>query len=393
VAIVAVLLWAAAAWLLLPTLADLSNVVRCLARRRRAAGDPAPRLPRLLFLVPAHNEEKTVGACLTSLQRMDYPPTRMAVVVVADNCDDATASIARHAGAQCLVRTDLERRGKPHALAWALARLPVADFDAVTIVDADTEVASDFARALAQSGAARDVAVQPYNGVLNRTANALTRMAAVLSSASHQYAFRLKSCAGCNVPLSAGMCLGSDILQTYGWPALSIGEDWEWYARLTAEGITVRSAWRARLSAQEAVSLRQSGPQRRRWMLGKAYVLVTVGPRIVMSRHASTAQKLDAIAELAQLGPVLQLALVGFGVAAALLAGIANPAPLIIAFLTSLLRPGVYACLATVADPQPGRAVLAFSYLPVYAAWRVANAMWGLLTLRDRRWVRTQRTP
>ncbi len=389
---VAVLLWATAAWLLLPTLADVVNLARCLTRRGQCARDPAAHLPRLLFVVPAHNEEKTLGACLASLQQMDYPPAELAVVVVADNCDDATASIASSAGVQCLVRADPERRGKPHALAWALARLPVADFDAVTIVDADTEVAPDFARMLAQSGAARNVALQPYNAVLNRTANALTRMAAVLSSANHQYAFRLKSCAGCNVPLSAGMCLGTDILRSHGWAAYSIGEDWEWYAHLTAEGIPVRSAWRGRISAQEAVSLRQSGPQRRRWMLGKAYVLLTVGPRIVMSRRASTAQQLDAIAELTQLGPVLQLTLVGFGVAAATLAGVPNGAPLTIALMTSLVRPVVYSSLAMIADPQPGRALLAFGYLPVYAAWRLANALWGLITLRDRRWVRTGRT-
>jgi hypothetical protein len=53
----------------------------------------------------------------------------------------------------------------------------------------------------------------------------------------------------------------------------------------------------------------------------------------------------------------------------------------------------VYASLALSADPQPGRALAAFAYLPVYATWRVANAIWGLLTLRDRRWVRTERTP
>jgi len=393
VSAVAVLLWATATWLLLPTLADLVNLAQCLARRGRAAPDPGPQLPRLLFLVPAHNEEKSIGACLTSLQQMDYPPSRLAIVVVADNCDDATASVAGATGGQCLVRVDPERPGKPHALAWALDRLPVADFDAVAIVDADTEVAPDFAHMLAESGAARNVALQPYNAVLNRTRNALTRMAAVLSSANHQYAFRLKSCAGCNVPLSVGMCLGTDILRSHGWAAFSIGEDWEWYAQLTAEGIRVRSAWRGRISAQEAVSLRQSGPQRRRWMLGKGYVLLTVGPRILMSRRASTAQKLDAIAELTQLGPVLQLTLVGFGVAVATLGGIPNGAPLTIALLTSLVRPAVYSSLAMIADPQPGRALLAFGYLPVYAAWRIANALWGLLTLRDRRWVRTQRPP
>lgn len=389
--VLAALGWLVAIVLLLPSAADLLHVVRCLTRRS-AAGD-ANAVPRLLFLIPAHNEDQTIGACLASLRQLEYPEAARAIVVVADNCDDATAARARAAGAECLERIDPERRGKPHALAWALARQPLAEFDCVTIVDADTEVAPDFARMLARSGAARDVGLQPYNGVLNRSANALTRMAALLSAANHRFAFRLKSCAGCNVPLSAGMTLGTDLLRTYGWAALSIGEDWEWYALLTADGVPVRSAWRARIAAQETVSLRQSGPQRRRWMLGKAHVLATVGPRIVRSRRIGVAQKLDALAELAQPGPVLHLAVAALGAGGALLAGLPGGAALAAALGVSLLRPVIYTVLAVSTDPQPGRAVLAFAYLPVYAVWRVVNAAWGLLTLRDRRWVRTERLP
>ena len=99
------------------------------------------------------------------------------------------------------------------------------------------------------------------------------------------------------------------------------------------------------------------------------------------------------MAELTQLGPVLQLALVLFGVAAAAIMRVPGATPVAVALLATLVRPAVYASLALMADPQPARALLAFAYLPVYAAWRLSNALWGLLTLRDRRWVRTARTP
>lgn len=128
-------------------------------------------------------------------------------------------------------------------------------------------------------------------------------------------------------------------------------------------------------------------------MLGKAHVLLSVGPSILASRRASAAQKLDAMAELTQLGPVIQLALAGFGIAAATLARVPGQTAVTIALVVSLVRPTVYASLALLADPQPGRALLAFAYLPVYAAWRLVSAVRGLFTLRDRRWVRTQRTP
>jgi cellulose synthase/poly-beta-1,6-N-acetylglucosamine synthase-like glycosyltransferase len=324
---------------------------------------------------------------------MEYPADRFAITVVADNCTDDTAAVAAGAGVRCLVRMDPERRGKPHALAWALERLAIAEFDAVTIVDADTEVARDFAAMLARSGAGPDVAVQPYNAVLNPGANALTRMAAVLSAANHLFAFRLKACAGCNVPLSAGMTLGTGVLRRHGWAAFSIGEDWEWYAQLTAAGIPVRSAWRARIAAQEAVSLRQSAPQRRRWMIGKLHVLLSVGPRILRRAPVSAAQKVDALAELSQPGPALHLGLAVAGALAAVALGVPGHRALAAGLAASLLRPMTYAALATARDPQPGRALLAFAYLPAYTVWRLGNAVWGLLTAADRTWVRTSRAP
>jgi hypothetical protein len=67
---------------------------------------PSTRLPepqavagtlRLTVLFPAHNEGLTVGAALESLCAQTRPPDR--VVVVADNCSDDTADVARHHGA------------------------------------------------------------------------------------------------------------------------------------------------------------------------------------------------------------------------------------------------------------------------------------------------------
>src|SRR5439155_22888945 len=91
--------------LLLPALSDLLSVLRIATRRASpATGAGADKLPRFLFLVPAHNEELLLPACLESLQRMRYPRRRVDIIVVADNCTDRTADIARDTGVSCLVR-------------------------------------------------------------------------------------------------------------------------------------------------------------------------------------------------------------------------------------------------------------------------------------------------
>src|ERR1700746_195738 len=81
---------------------------------------PAPRYgdPRLRFgmVVPAHNEENGIAATVQSLLSIDYPKDLFSVIVVADNCNDATAQRAEAAGARVLVRHDEEQRGKGYAL-------------------------------------------------------------------------------------------------------------------------------------------------------------------------------------------------------------------------------------------------------------------------------------
>ena len=391
--VVSCILALAAAALLAQTASDLWSLGRtALERGRRDAPPPSPQPQRLLFLVPAHNEELLIEPCVHSLLTLQYPRAWLTVVVIADNCSDRTAALARAAGAHCLERHDLRLPGKPRAIAWALEQTTVADYDAVVIVDADTVVDPDFASQLAARGPLRAKAAQTFFFLSNPGESPITRMAAVLATATHRFAYPLKARAGLNVPLVGnGMAVGSEVLARHGWHAFSICEDWEMYALLTERGVPIVPVPRARLRAQEARSLRQSSTQRQRWTAGKLTVLARVGPRLLRSKHLSIHQKLDALAELAAPGPALHLGLVlllGF-------AGVALHPPvggvLVAALGASLVRPAVYTLAALAVDPEPGRAVRAFAFLPIYALWRIGTAARALRAVGDAPWVRTQR--
>ena len=305
----------------MPTLSDLVSLVRWTLgqglREPRVPGE----LPRLLFLVPAHNEEALIGSCVASLRAVRYPGDRVAIQVIADNCNDRTAEMARKAGAQCLERLAPDLRGKPHAIAWALGQIALPEYDAVVIVDADVVVDEGFAQAIAAAAPLRSKVVQGYNDVRNRQDNALTRMAAVLSAANHRFAFGLKTRLGLNVPLTTGVAIGTEVLETHGWKAFSIGEDWELYALLTERGVHTEGAPKARLYAEEAGSLRQSATQRHRWTAGKLTVLFRFAGPLLRSRMIGPSQKLDALAELLGVGPAVHLGMVVLLVAALHFAG------------------------------------------------------------------------
>jgi cellulose synthase/poly-beta-1,6-N-acetylglucosamine synthase-like glycosyltransferase len=82
----------------------------------RAHAVAAPRRPGadVAVLIPAHNESAGIEATLRCLQAQLRAGDR--VLVVADNCDDDTAAVARDAGAEVIERIDAIHRGKGFAL-------------------------------------------------------------------------------------------------------------------------------------------------------------------------------------------------------------------------------------------------------------------------------------
>ncbi|MEM9266329.1 MAG: glycosyltransferase family 2 protein [Cyanobacteria bacterium P01_F01_bin.13] len=90
------------------------------------------------ILMPAHNEEAVIQATLTTLTSQLQPSDRL--LVVADNCTDGTAEIARQAGATVLERHNDQQRGKGYALDFGLRHLSADAPDVVVMMDADCQV-------------------------------------------------------------------------------------------------------------------------------------------------------------------------------------------------------------------------------------------------------------
>ena len=94
--------------------------------------------PLVAVLVPAHDEALVITATLDSIRPQLIAGDR--VVVIADNCSDDTAAIARSAGAEVLERHDTVRRGKGYALDHGVRHLEAQPPEIVLFVDADCDV-------------------------------------------------------------------------------------------------------------------------------------------------------------------------------------------------------------------------------------------------------------
>jgi cellulose synthase/poly-beta-1,6-N-acetylglucosamine synthase-like glycosyltransferase len=392
--IVSVLVAILAIVLLLPTLSDLVSIAAVtLGARPLRDGAAAPgELPRILFMVPAHDESAVIEACVRSLLNVEYPEECRQIVVIADNCTDDTADVVESLGALALRRHVPEAPGKPQAIEWALSRVGLTNFDAVCIVDADATADPSLARELATMGPWRGVAAQAYDGLGNPEASALTRMSNVFTNARYLFLYPLKERAGLNVPLMGnGMIFSTDILVERGWDAFSICEDWEMYALLTAEGYPIIGNPRARVYAQEADALEQSGSQRERWAAGKMTVFLRETWPLLRSRKVGWRQKLDALGELTHVGPAVHLGVVGLASAAIFLLHLPWAVPLVALLGGSLVRTIVVSAVSIPFEPRPLATLGSFVFLPFYTVWRLLVQVRALGMLGDKPWVKTKR--
>jgi len=123
---------------LVPVLVFAAQVLFAMKRSAHVTQESKNARPSVALLVPAHNEADVIKSTLASLTPQLGENDRL--LVVADNCDDKTAEIARTAGAEVIERTDSKNRGKGYALDFGVRYLKENPPDVLIIVDADCQV-------------------------------------------------------------------------------------------------------------------------------------------------------------------------------------------------------------------------------------------------------------
>jgi len=355
-----------------------------------------PPTTRFLVLIPAHNEHAIIASTVASVLQSSYPAALRDVVVIADNCTDDTAALAAAAGARCLVRQDVRALGKPHALAWAITQTDIDAYDAFVVVDGDTTVDALFLKAMDRHIRRDEHALQGYYGVLNPDENWLTRLGVLPATLKFRLHFPGKRVLGLSCPLAGnGMCFSTEIIRRFGWNAFSITENWEYYVILTLNGYTVRSAPEAVIYAQVARSLKLGQVQRMRWMKGQLETMAKYWrPLLRQGLTEPSLAKLDALFEVARPShSILLVWSVAFTIATILAwaFGGASAASWPVFGGAILAAQVLYFAAGLVIERPPLRTWLALALVPAYLCWKLGIGVVSLLTLGDRRWLKTTR--
>ncbi len=378
-------------------LAALYLLALALAALRHSSAATAGGASRIAVLIPAHNEAELLPRCLASLAAQTYPADRCRVVVVADNCDDDTAIVARSAGAEVMVREEPGLPGKGRALRWAMDRLIAepAPADGIAVVDADSVAAPGLIAGLEAVMAAGAEAVQGEYLVLDDSTGRATALRQAAFLLFHRVRFAGRDALGMPCTLVGnGMLFRRSLLERLPWDAFTGAEDLEYSVDLRLAGVRPCFAPEAGVAGPASGLGRAGATQRMRWEGGRAHVIRTRMPRLVWAvvGHGRWSL-LDAVVDLAVPPLGLLLLLILLGGTASLVAGLTGAIFLwaAIPWGASAALLAAYVLVGLRAARAPASAYLALLSTPRFLVAKLGTYRRMLRGSGAERWERTER--
>jgi cellulose synthase/poly-beta-1,6-N-acetylglucosamine synthase-like glycosyltransferase len=351
--------------------------------RRRAA--PTGKFGRLAVVIPAHNEELSIGACLKSLLACTGLPELAEIFVVADNCSDGTAAVVRSLGVNVLERNDTSNRGKGHALLFAFGHLRNQAFDAFLVIDADARVEPNLLVECSAAFAAGAGAIQCPYLVSNAEGSHSTRLLDLALRAFNLVRPRGRGRLGLSAGiLGNGWGVSREVLDRVPYTAFSVVEDLEYHLALVDAGVKVEYVGSTVVYGLMPAGGTGRATQRARWEGGRL--------RIMRERFTwLLGRALRGDLHFAEI--LLDLLLMPLAFHVLLLASaLTSPGFARTAGFTGFAVLAVHIALASAAGRSPLNDLKALARVPLYLVWKLAQ-MPRIITTSARAagWVRTAR--
>jgi len=353
---------------------------------------------KFAVVVPAHNEESGLARTVQSLMNIDYAKHLFDVIVIADNCTDQTAEVARREGAHVMERTDSLKRGKGHALRWCFDKIlsGSSSYDAVVVIDADSRASSNFLTVM-NSYLDHGSQVLQCSDMVETQAESwsseITRLGFTLYN--HVRPLGRSVFRGSAGIRGNGMCFSANVLRSVPWSTYSLNEDLEYGLILLLKDITVDFAPEARVYATMPTSARNAESQRSRWERGRFPVIRMYGPKLLgKAIRTASFSPFDAFVEL-----VTPAFVNLFG--AAFLLFLLNLViwdsggefvQLYILWWALVVVCGIlHVLLGLVAAGADRLLYKAFFYIPRYALWKILLYTKLVRNKQSQEWIRTTR--
>ena len=243
---------------------------------------------RIAVLVPAHNESTGIKTTLEDIQRQLLPGDTL--LVVADNCTDDTAAIARVGGAKVIERHDLTKIGKGYALDLGLRHLALDPPEIVIMVDADCKVEAGAIDQLASTSAATGRPVQALHIMRSPSGSLVNHQVAEFAGRVKLW-LRPRRLNALGLPcllLGTGMAFPWGVIRSADLTNGSIVEDLKLGLELSEAGYPPIFCPSACVRSEFPSSARGTRIQRKRWEHGHISMILKDVPRLLflaIARH------------------------------------------------------------------------------------------------------------
>lgn len=226
---------------------------------------------KFMAIIPAHNEANVVANLIESLKKQDYDKNLLDIYVIADNCTDNTAEIARKAGAIVYERFDETKKTKGFALQWFLNKKVEdgSDYDAFCVFDADNIVMPDFIEKMNKKLCQGEEIVQGYRDIKNPTDSWISAGYAIFYWTMNRFYHLARYNVGLSPLINGtGFMVKMDIVRKEGWNTKTLTEDIEFSLKSIAKGRKLGWAVDAKVYDEQPIGFKQSWSQRSRWTVG-----------------------------------------------------------------------------------------------------------------------------
>ena len=372
-------------------------VIECLAAVLPGAVEPPlPPLARPLrraILIPAHDEEAVLAQTLRTVMPQLGPGDRC--LVVADNCSDRTAELARAAGATAVERHHPTDRGKGFALAFGMDHLAVDPPDVLIIADADIELSPESVDALTRLAVASDRPVQADYLVVPEAMTPVAVVSALAFLVRNRV--RAQGLRRLGLPChltGTGMAFTWEVARKAPPTGAYLAEDLLMGLELALRGHPPLYTARARVTSPLPAKAATARSQRTRWEHGQLTTVRQQAPRLLRAGLAKADPRLLALGLDLLVPPLALLVSLLLGGwlatgAAAVLGFSARPVILLSACLVAVATSVLLAWWRFGRATLPGRYLLA---IPGYVLWKLPVYASYLLRGRQKTWERTDRS-
>ncbi len=234
-------------------------------------------------LIAARNEEVVIGNLIESINNQKYDSSLVKVFVVADNCTDKTAEIARSLGATVYERFNKARVGKGYAMEYLLDRINADygwdSFDGYFVFDADNVLDENYIAEMNKTFSQGYSIITGYRNSKNYGDNWISAGYGLWFLRESQYLNRSRMCLGTSSSIGGtGFMFSREILKKNGgWKFFLLTEDLEFTIKTVIDKERIGYCEKAMLFDEQPTSFRQSWRQRLRWSKGFLQVLRNYG--------------------------------------------------------------------------------------------------------------------